>query len=667
VTNLARFFPVLVGLSLAFPPRAAAVAPPAPDVTRASLLVRQLGASSFAAREEAVRQLLRLGPGAAPALREGPKSRDPEVRRRCEELLPLALAGDADRQLLAFVRGSKGAAKLVGWAPFSALAGTDRMARLLYFELYRQDRGLLDLLAVAPAQVGAQLPQRIQRAQRELALSYQGKSKLRAADLAGLLVAACSAPSLTPLTQNQLTSLFYYPQARTFVQTDPGLRRLASKAFARHGTGPNSFYQTVYLAKNLELTELIEQTLKPLVRARVREALTQPPDFNKLAQAVNLVANLDMQAEFAPRLEPVVARLAREVIGKPDNQGRTYQVVSLLQQLKMQDTIDAVVRPGAVKLAQAVADRPDDQAAFYRALFLARSINSTEALDVLKVAGRKLAISAASQPNDRNRISQALYMTQALGLTEARDAVLRPAVRKQVLAMIEQSSDIGQLQQACYLADSVGLADLTRDTIKPLARRQAAVVLKGSPNLNQIQQVQGLAAQLGLQDVTEDVVKPAVRKFLLSAEKGPQAPGTQYQVLALARNLRLKEGVGFATRVAQNRGFDGQLRGYAVMSVAHLGTREQVLGLEPLLGDTTNLGQADLNGQTCQARLGDAVLGVLVHSTGQSVRDYGFPYFQLFAGINVLNAPPVFFGFHDGASRDRALARWKKWSAGQKK
>ncbi len=650
---------------------AKAAAPPASDGGRAADLVRELSAGSFDAREEAARRLLRLGPAAAPALKEGLKSRDLEVRRRCRELLPQVLAGDLDRRLAAFVadEASKDGLKLIGWATFHAVAGHDRQARQLYVELYRTDRALLDLLEQGPAQAGAQVTARAQRLQQSSFVRFGGVApapKVRSADVAGLLLAATCAQAMPQQTYYQFVNVFYSPSVRSHVQNDPALRRLTARAFLKHGTGPNTFYQTAYLARMLELTEL-NSALRPLVLAQVRAALTQPPDLNKLAQAVSLATNLGLEGEVAGRVKPVARQLARDVVEKPDNQGRIYQVMSLLQSLKMQDTIDEVLRPGALKLALAVAERPSDQAAFYRAFYLARSINAPEALAALKVAGRKMVIEAAARPADRNQLQQAIYVTQNLGLMEAREAILKPAVRKHVLAMLEQSDDLNQLTQAAHLAKSVDLAGLSRDTLKPLVKRRAADVLKGSPTLAQIQQVQNLAQQLGLNDVTDDAVKPALRKYLTASASQPIAAGSVYQVLALARALQLKEGVPFAARAANQKGLDGYSRSSAVLFVAAIGTREQMKELAPLVADATSLGQAHIGGSTCHTRLGDVVLGALLHVGGQSLGDYGFAYFQNGPGIGVLQAPPVFFGFASEAARDSAVAKWKKWEAGRKK
>ena len=59
--------------------------PPTPEEIRQ--LVRQLGDDSFSVRELADDELRAVGPPAVPALREGLKSPDPEVRRRARAIL----------------------------------------------------------------------------------------------------------------------------------------------------------------------------------------------------------------------------------------------------------------------------------------------------------------------------------------------------------------------------------------------------------------------------------------------------------------------------------------------------------------------------------------------------------------------------------------------------
>src|SRR5271165_1606608 len=81
---------------LASPGRADIV--PAPEE-----LVRRLGDESYPVREEAGKQLLRLGVAARDALLNGVKNSDLEIRRRCRDLLPSILEADRKARLAAFV------------------------------------------------------------------------------------------------------------------------------------------------------------------------------------------------------------------------------------------------------------------------------------------------------------------------------------------------------------------------------------------------------------------------------------------------------------------------------------------------------------------------------------------------------------------------------------
>src|SRR5437764_1072700 len=80
-------------------------------------LVRQLGDSSFPAREEASKQLFRMGLAVKDVLVEGSRDPDLEVRRRCRELLPAVLEADRQARLDAFIADREGKQDhhLPGW------------------------------------------------------------------------------------------------------------------------------------------------------------------------------------------------------------------------------------------------------------------------------------------------------------------------------------------------------------------------------------------------------------------------------------------------------------------------------------------------------------------------------------------------------------------------
>jgi hypothetical protein len=62
----------------------------------------------------------------------------------------------------------------------------------------------------------------------------------------------------------------------------------------------------------------------------------------------------------------------------------------------------------------------------------------------------------------------------------------------------------------------------------------------------------------------------------------------------------------------------------------------------------------------------DVALGMMVHLSGQPIRDYGFEFFR---GNNNEQAyfAPVYFAFTDQAKRDAAMKKWNEWKEKQSK
>jgi hypothetical protein len=92
---------------------------------RSRRLVRKLGSADFAEREEAQKKLAALGRLARPALLEGANnSPAAEVRLRCAELLPAAVALDLRARVETFLADAEGRYEhdLPGWRAFRATA-----------------------------------------------------------------------------------------------------------------------------------------------------------------------------------------------------------------------------------------------------------------------------------------------------------------------------------------------------------------------------------------------------------------------------------------------------------------------------------------------------------------------------------------------------------------
>ncbi len=630
-------------------------------------LVRQLGSPAYPEREDAAVRLARLGREAVPALREGLRHGDPEVRRRCEELLPRAQRSDLDIQLDDFVADGPGKQPLPGWTRFKEFAGDDTAARRLFVDLYRTERPVLDQLEKDPKPLAAQLATRCQQLMQKMGAFGRGGNAeaVQSGQVAALLLAAAVAPSADMQNLYQINNVCYQPAVRAIVQGQPAARRLVSRALAPKLADPNGLNMAANLGTTLGLTELLDEKVKPAVRAQVESI---KPDDWRFQQAVYLANQLQMYDLLETRIKPAVRVLAENALRQPDNQGRIYQVLNLVQVLNMKEIADTVLKPAAVQYLKAAADQPGDLNRIYQSRYLSQTLGLNEAFDfIVKPAVCRVVAEAAAHPDDQARFQQALNLAQALNLEEAYEGVLRPAGRRRILADLEQPSDINRLAQAAQLARQLRLTDTIDDTLKPLAKRQAAALLEQAPDANRINQVYSLAQTLGTPELTQDAVKPALLKLCQTSRGKPPDPGVFPQTMNLIKALRLKEAVPLALEGALAKGINTWTRGTAIFFVAEHGTREDMARLEPLLKDTTTCGTCGINSTTIHSELRDVVLAALVFATGQNLADYGFPYFRLIPGIKPTDVSASCMGFAGNADREAALKKWQEWSASRKK
>lgn len=172
-------FLLLAGVVFALTARAEETATP-PGSGAIAELVRQLGSDDFKVREEASRQLLKIGLPAREALLEGMKDRDLEIRRRCRELMPAIAEAHRQAKLAAFIADKDGKHKhdLPGWERYRKIAGNDAASRQFFVAIQKADTGFLVEVDKEPARAGercAQLCQDLVNRQRNQ-LFLNGKS-----------------------------------------------------------------------------------------------------------------------------------------------------------------------------------------------------------------------------------------------------------------------------------------------------------------------------------------------------------------------------------------------------------------------------------------------------------------------------------------------------------
>jgi hypothetical protein len=136
-----------------------------------------------------------------------------------------------------------------------------------------------------------------------------------------------------------------------------------------------------------------------------------------------------------------------------------------------------------------------------------------------------------------------------------------------------------------------------------------------------------------------------------------------FQNLMLAASFDLKsEGLAVAAKALANEAGPSPVRQYAILSIGRFGGKEQLPMIEKCLQDTTNCNvlQANNPPRQVEIQIRDVALAVLVHLTGQHLRDYGYqqaqPNPQTLFQVGTL-------GFNDPARREAALKKWSQWRA----
>jgi hypothetical protein len=273
---------------------------------RARALVRQLGDNSFEAREEASRQLLRMGLGVKDVLEEGSRDADLEIRRRCRDLLPAVREADRKARLEAFIADREGARShdLPGWPLYRKLVGSDRAARELFISIQKSEAGLfLEDLDQSAKGAGEQLAGRCQELQQRLYALQPGlvRQQITLEDLAPLYLVACDNRVQPSAFATSMLSSFLYQQApRTALTETPShspFKRLVL-AWMNQQTDDNAVMQMLYLTNNLNMKEGLDLAVRVVRDRRVKGI--------GLATALTTIGKLGGKEQVA-LLEPLLA------------------------------------------------------------------------------------------------------------------------------------------------------------------------------------------------------------------------------------------------------------------------------------------------------------------------------------------------------------------------
>ncbi len=273
-----------LGAAPSSPPAASpdpkALAVPAADLDQAKELVRKLASSSYRDRDAAAGELRRMGRRALPALEAGADADDPEVRLRCEVLIPVAEADDLDARLAAFLADKelKYQHALPGWERFVEVTDGDPAARAFYADMMRSapSRQVFAALPKGKDEFARRLQARQAQIYQNLFPQYMGGVRtptvpVTAVDFATILfgetIAIKDAPDKAkPVGFNWLMNMVYQPAFRQAVETDksaPVVRKLML-GWCDSWTDPNGLQMAMNVTANLNMKECAKYAEKVL-------------------------------------------------------------------------------------------------------------------------------------------------------------------------------------------------------------------------------------------------------------------------------------------------------------------------------------------------------------------------------------------------------------------
>lgn len=245
------------------------------DTARAEELVRQLGDERFSVRQSAHDGLATLGMDAFGALNKGLAAADPEVARRCRELLDQLRVADLEARLKKFKEG-KGT--LPGYERYVSVVGETRRGREFFAEMWSANPIFLADVEERPDRAGGLVAGTAQNLMQNLYQRRPGQPGARnmVPEVATVLFALQN-PKLREANQpgaqrqmvnldtatSQISNILSHEQVRTAVldrpqgETSP-LYRLAVGFMRAQMRSPQTQNMLIHMCMNLNLKESVE-------------------------------------------------------------------------------------------------------------------------------------------------------------------------------------------------------------------------------------------------------------------------------------------------------------------------------------------------------------------------------------------------------------------------
>lgn len=173
--------------------------------------------------------------------------------------------------------------------------------------------------------------------------------------------------------------------------------------------------------------------------------------------------------------------------------------------------------------------------------------------------------------------------------------------------------------------------------------------------------------RVALTSVTESgPLKKVMGNWIATDQSGDRNLG-YYKVLLATRN-GLKEGRQAGLNIISDKdaGVPAHQFLQAVLAIGRFGEKEDIEKIESLLNNNTICQTMNVNRVQYTTQVRDAALVALLHLTGQDHREYGFDRLQK-NEQTLFNVTTMGFSRDDEKRRDEAIAKWRRWSAVNRK
>ncbi|VTR99525.1 HEAT repeat domain-containing protein [Tuwongella immobilis] len=241
---------------------------------KATQLVSQLGDPLWRKREAASLELVKLGRYAKEALVTGSDSGDPEVSRRCQQILPLALQADRKSRVERFLADPKSIdpKDVPGLSRFLKEVGEDEGARDLYVEMLRKHDNLLELLDGDVIKLSQTFNQRVQQLYNQVFGGVQGRVNPEAIDIATLMFIGTDVEQTeNRVFHSYLGNLLFQQTFRNAI-SDPknsAMRRVMFNWLDKR-QDPGALSQAISLAVQTNIKEMLPLAVKTLENKNVQ-------------------------------------------------------------------------------------------------------------------------------------------------------------------------------------------------------------------------------------------------------------------------------------------------------------------------------------------------------------------------------------------------------------